>query len=88
VPPGPLYVACWAETPSGDSAYFSATFESHSPWKARKEFREIVATRYGPVSQARCAGNASSTKLKELVAQWKEEARAASAAIVDTGWEP
>jgi hypothetical protein len=85
---GPLYIACWAEAKSHGPAYFSATFESHAPWKARKEFRELVAKRYGPVSQARCAGNPSAAKMEELVQQWKDDARAASNAVVDTGWEP
>ena len=85
---GPLYIACWAEDSSNGTAYFSATFESHAVWKSRKEFRNLVAKRYGPVSQAHCAGNASSAKLDEMVQQWKTDARATTTAVVDTGWEP
>ena len=88
VPAGRLYVACWADAPASASTYFSATFQSHAPWKSRKEFRELVATRFGSVSEARCAGNTSFEKLEERVQQWKDDARAASSEIVDTGWEP
>jgi hypothetical protein len=85
---GPLYIACWAENASNGTAYLSATFESHAVWKSRKEFRNLVAKRYGPVSEAHCAGNASSAKLDEMVQQWKTDARATTTAVVDTGWEP
>jgi hypothetical protein len=85
---GPLYVACRAEAPSSDAAYFSDAFASHAPLKSRKAFRELVATRYGPVSRAHCAGNTSLTELEALVRQWKENARAATSAVVDTGWKP
>jgi hypothetical protein len=85
---GPLYIACWAEAESRGPAYFSATFESHAPWKARKEFRELVSKHYGPVSRTHCAGNPSAAKMEELVQQWKDVARAASNAVVNTGWEP
>lgn len=87
LPPAPLYIACRAEAPSQGAAYFSATFESHTPRKARKEFRELVATRYGAVSEARCAGSPSSRRTAWLVQKWKDDARAANNTIVNTGWE-
>jgi len=82
--PGPMYVACWAEVPSHNTAYFSATFPSPTVNSARKEFRNLVTTKYGPVSKLQCAGKFSETVVNELVEQWKDSARATKNAVVDT----
>jgi hypothetical protein len=90
LPPGtppanrPMYVACWAEVPSHNTAYFSATFAAPAVNSVRKEFREFVTTQYGPVSKLQCAGKFSETVVNELVERWKDSARTTKNAIVDT----
>src|SRR5262249_14103316 len=59
--PGKMYVACWAEVPSHNTAYFSATFEASSTYNARKEFRQLVTAQYGPAGKVQCAGKFSET---------------------------
>jgi len=85
--PGKMYVACWAEVPSHNTAYFSATFEAPSVYNARKEFRRLVTTQYGVANKVQCAGKFSETVVNEQVEKWKESARAKNA-IVDTDWQP
>jgi hypothetical protein len=85
---GKMYVACWAEVSSRGTAYFSSTFAAPVMSAARKEFRELVTTQYGPVSQLRCAGKFSEAVVMDMVGQWKDEARTANNAVVDTGWNP
>ncbi len=86
--PGGMHVACWAEVPSHNTAYFSATFLAPSAYSARKEFRQLVTTQYGPVSSLRCAGKFSETVVNGLVEKWKDSARSTKNAIVDTDWRP
>ena len=81
---GAMYVACWAEVPSNNAAYFSATFAGPAVNPVRKQFRTFVTTHYGPVSKVRCTGKFSKTVVTEQVEQWKDSARAAKNAIVDT----
>jgi hypothetical protein len=85
--PGKMYVACWAEVPSHNTAYFSATFEASSTYNARKEFRQLVTTQYGPASKVQCAGKFNETVVNEQVEKWKDSARSKNA-IVDTDWQP
>ena len=85
--PGKMYVACWAEVPSHNTAYFSATFEAASVYNARKEFRQLVTTQYGAVGKLQCAGKFNQTVVNEQVAKWKDSARSKNA-IVDTDWQP
>jgi hypothetical protein len=85
--PGKMYVACWAEVPSHNTAYFSATFEAPSAYNARKEFRKLVTTQYGPVSKLQCAGKFSETVVNEQVEKWKDAAHTENT-IVDTDWQP
>jgi len=85
--PGTMYVACWAEVPSHNTAYFSATFPSPTVSSARKEFRNVVTTQYGPVGKLQCAGKFNETVVNEQVEKWKDSARSKNA-IVDTDWQP
>ena len=50
----------------------------------RKQFRSFVTTHYGPVSKLQCTGKFGEAVVNELVEQWKDSARAAKNAIVDT----
>ena len=83
-----MYVACWAEVPSHNTAYFSATFAAPSVASARKEFRQLVAAQIGPASKLQCAGKFSETVVNERVEEWKDSARSRKNAIVDTDWRP
>ena len=85
--PGLMYVACWAKVPSHNTAYFSATFAAPSVYNARKEFRKLVTTHYGPVSKLQCAGKFSETVVNEQVEKWKDSAHTQNT-IVDTDWQP
>jgi len=85
--PTGMYVACWAEVPSHNTAYFSATFEAPTVYGARKEFRKLVTTQYGAVGKLQCAGKFNETVVNEQVEKWKESARSKNA-IVDTNWQP
>jgi hypothetical protein len=80
---GGLYVACWAEVPSNNTAYFSPTFAASSVNVVRKEFRKVVTTQYGPVSKLQCTGKFSGTMVNERVEKWKDSARTANNAIID-----
>jgi hypothetical protein len=80
---GAFYVACWAEVPSRNTAYFSATFAAPAVNAVRKQFRSFVTTQYGPVSRVQCAGKFSQTVVNEDVEKWKDSARTAKNAIVD-----
>ena len=82
--PGRFYVACWAEVPSHNTAYFSAAFPAPTINSIRKEFRQFVMTQYGPVGKLQCAGKFSETVVNELVEQWKDSARTTKHAVVDT----
>jgi hypothetical protein len=82
-----MYVACWAEVPSHNTAYFSATFEVPTVYGARNEFRKLVTTQYGPVGKLQCAGKFNQTVVNEQVEKWKDSARSKNA-IVDTDWQP
>jgi len=84
-PLGMMYVACWAEVPSHNTAYFSPIIESPTVNSARKEFRQLVTTQYGTVGKLQCAGKLSETVVNEQVARWKDSARSKNA-IVDTDW--
>jgi hypothetical protein len=84
---GQLYVACWAEVPSHNTAYFSATFAAPTVNSARKEFRELVTTQYGAVGKLQCAGKFNEAVVNEQVEKWKDSARSKNA-IVDTDWQP
>ena len=86
--PGPMYVACRAEVPSHNTAYFSATFQAPAVSSARKEFRQLVTTQYGPVSNLQCAGKFNQAVVNEQVEKWKDSARSTKNAIVDTDWQP
>ena len=55
---------------------------------ARKEFRKRVTAQYGEISQLRCAGKFSGAIVKNIVQQWKDQARSTNNAIVDTDWQP
>jgi hypothetical protein len=83
-----MHVACWAEVPSHNTAYFSATFAAPSVYNARKEFRQLVTAQIGPVSKLQCAGKFSETVVNERVEEWKDSARSTKNAIVDTDWRP
>jgi hypothetical protein len=85
--PGLMYVACWAEVPSHNTAYFTAPFPSPTVYAARKEFRQLVTTQYGVVGKLQCAGKFNETVVNEQVEKWKDSARSKSA-IVDTNWQP
>jgi hypothetical protein len=85
---GSFHVACWAEVPSHSTAYFTATFGAPAVSSARKEFRKLVTTQYGPVSNLQCTGKFSGTAVNEQVEKWKDSARSTKNAIVDTGWHP
>jgi hypothetical protein len=80
---GRLYVACWAEVSSQNTAYFSATLASPSVNALRKQFRTFVTTHYGPVSNVQCTGKFSETMVNERVEKWKDSARTANNAIID-----
>jgi hypothetical protein len=80
-------VASWAEVPSRNTAYFSATFPSPTVNAARKEFRQLVTTQYGAVGKLQCAGRFSQSVVDEKVEKWKDSARTKNA-IVDTDWQP
>ena len=82
--PGPMYVACRAEVPSHNTAYFSATFQAPAVSSARKEFRQLVTTQYGPVSNLQCAGKFNQAVVNEQVEKWKDSARSTKDAVVDT----
>jgi hypothetical protein len=84
----PFYVACSAEVPSHSTAYFTATFQAPAVASARKEFRKLVTTQYGPVSHLQCAGKFSESAVNEQVQKWKDLARSTKNAIVDTHWPP
>ena len=86
--PGQMYVACWAEASSQNTPYFSATFTTPSVSSARKEFRQLVTTQYGPVSNLQCAGKFNQAVVNEQVEKWKDSARSTKNAIVDTDWQP
>jgi hypothetical protein len=86
--PGRMYVACWAEVPSHSTAYFSPTFPAPAVSSARKEFRELVTTQYGAVSQVQCVGKFNPAVVKDTVQQWQDKARATNNAIIDTDWQP
>jgi len=86
--PGTMYVACRAEVPSHNTAYFSATFPSPTVNSARKEFRKVVTTQYGRVGKLQCASKFNETVVNEQVAKWKDSARSTKNAIVDTDWQP
>jgi hypothetical protein len=83
-PVGAMYVACWAEVPSNNTAYFSAKFAGPAVSPVRKQFRTFVTTHYGPVSKLQCAGKFSEAVLNEQVEKWKDSARTEKNAIVDT----
>jgi len=85
--PTGMYVACWAEVPSHNTAYFTAPFPSPTVYAARKEFRQLVTTQYGAVGKLQCAGKFNQTVVNEQVAKWKDSARSKNA-IVDTDWQP
>jgi hypothetical protein len=78
-----MYVACWAEVPSHNTAYFSATFAAPTVNGIRKEFRQFVKTQYGPVTNLQCIGKYSEAGVNEQVEKWKDSARNKNA-IVDT----
>jgi hypothetical protein len=82
-PAGPMYAACWAEVPSQNSAYFSATFAASSVNALRKQFRSFVTTQFGPVSKLQCTGKFSGTVVNEQVEKWKDSARTTNNAIID-----
>jgi hypothetical protein len=86
--PGGLYVACSAEVPSQSTAYFTATFNAPAVSSARKEFRQLVTTQYGAVSQVQCVGKFNPAVVKDTVQQWQDKARATNNAIVNTDWQP
>jgi hypothetical protein len=86
-PLGMMYVACWAEVPSHNTAYFTAPFLSPTVNNARKEFRELVTTQYGAVGKLQCAGKFNETVVNERVEKWKESTSSKNA-IVDTDWQP
>jgi len=81
--PGSMYVACWAEVASNNTAYFSPTFAAPSVNDVRKEFRKVVTTQYGPVSKLQCTGKFSGTMVSEQVKKWKDSARTTNNAIID-----
>jgi hypothetical protein len=81
---GPMYVACWADVPSDNTAYFSATFAGPAVNQVRKQFRTFVTTHYGPVSKVQCTGKFSKTVVTEQVDKWKDSARTTKNAVVDT----
>ena len=80
---GGMYVACWAEVASNNTAYFSPTFAASSVNVVRKEFRKVVTTQYGPVSKLQCTGKFSGTMVSEQVEKWKDSARTTNNAIID-----
>jgi hypothetical protein len=80
---GGMYVACWAEVPSHNAAYFSATFAAPAVNALRKQFRSFVTTQYGPVSKLQCTGKFSEAVVNEQVGKWKDSARAEKNAIID-----
>ena len=86
-PPGPeagnMYVACWAEVASNNTAYFSPTFAASSVNVVRKEFRKVVTTQYGPVNKLQCTGKFSGSMVNEQVEKWKDSARTTNNAIID-----
>ena len=80
----PSYVACWAEVPSHNTAYFSATFEVPGVNYFRKQFRTFVTTHYGRVSKLQCTDALVRAAVTEQVEKWKDSARTKKDAIVDT----
>jgi hypothetical protein len=83
IKPSLMYVACWAKVPSHNASYFSATFQALSVQDASKDFRSLVTAQYGPVSDLQCAGNSSDAAVKDIVQQWKDQARAANNTVVE-----
>ena len=81
---GSLYVACWAEVPSNNTAYFSATFAGPAVNPVRKQFRTFVTTQFGPVSKLQCTAALARAAVTEQVEKWKDTARTAQNAIVET----
>ena len=80
----PSYVACWAEVPAHNTAYFSATFELPGVKDFRKQFRTFVTTHYGRVSKVQCTAALVRAAVTEQVEKWKDSARTAKNAIADT----
>jgi hypothetical protein len=83
---GRMYVACWAEASSQNTAYFSATFAARgvgAVHSMRTQFRSFVTTQYGPVSQVQCTGKDSEAVVNEQVEKWKDSARTEKNAIID-----
>jgi len=80
---GGMYVACWAEVASNNTAYFSPTFAAPSVNDVRKEFRKVVTTQYGPVNKLQCTGKFSATMVNEQVEKRKDSARTTNNAIID-----
>src|SRR6185295_18205180 len=61
------YVACWAEVPSQNTAYFSATFAMPPHNTLKEQFRTFVTTQYGPVNKLRCTAALSSAAVTKQV---------------------
>src|SRR5262245_7403861 len=80
----PSYVACWAEVPSHNTAYFSATFEVPGVNDFRKQFRTFGTTHYGRVDKLQCTDSLVRSAVTEQVEKWKDSARTKKNAIVDT----
>jgi hypothetical protein len=82
-PPGAMYVACWADVPSQNTAYFRATFAAPAVNTIRKQFRTFVTTQYGPVSDLQCTGKFNRAVVNERVEKWKDSVRTTNNAIID-----
>ena len=79
----PVYVSCWAEVPSLNTAYFSATFLMPAFNTLKDQFRTFVTTQYGPASKLQCTTALSSAAVTKQVDKWKDSARTTNNAIID-----
>jgi len=79
----PVYVSCWAEVTSLNTAYFSATFLMPAFNTLKDQFRTFVTTQYGPASNLQCTTALSNAAVTKQVDKWKDSARTTNNAIID-----
>jgi len=79
----PVYVSCWAEVTSLNTAYFSATFLMPAFNTLKDQFRTFVTTQYGPASKLQCTTALSNAAVTKQVDKWKDSARTTNNAIID-----
>ena len=79
----PVYVSCWAEVTSLNTAYFSATFLMPAFNTLKDQFRTFVTTQYGPASKLQCTTALSNAAVTKQVDKWKDSARTTNNVIID-----